>query len=183
MNCCQFQEKMSERLDEVLVNDEAASFDAHASQCDSCQREWQEFAQSWELLASLPALEPSPLFRAQVWDKLRQDPPRQPVSSLWLRLRHWLAGGLVTASALALVLHMGSSLATKPLQEAPVLASQELPQMGSYDWDPSFEVLPNVDYLAEESSAWEASPLPLGQMSHDYLAQAESALDETLEEN
>ena len=100
-----------------------------------------------------------------------------------MRLRHWLAGGLVTASALTLFLNLGPSLATKPVQEPPVLATLEMPRMGSYDWDPSFELLPNVDYLAEESGVWEATPLPLGQMSHDYLAHAESALDETLEEH
>ena len=183
MKCCHFQEMMSERLDQVLASAETVEFDTHAAECASCQQVWQEFTQSWELLATLPELEPSHLFQAQVWDKLRQDPPRQPVASLWRRIRQWVTGGLVTASALALVLQLGNSVANRPTQKAPVLATLEMPRMGAYDWDPSVELLTEVDYLAEESTAWEATPLPLGQMSHDYLAQAESALDETLEEN
>lgn len=189
MKCDNYSEWMSERLDGALDNERAQRLDSHLENCSECRREWRELEQSWQMLGQLPELEPSPLFRAQVWEKIRLAPP--PQLSLWSRWRGLWAGAGVALAGLALTLSFGSSLLAVPSSPAPaVIASAsptqveiedevELPRMALSDWDASVNEMPDFDYTESESTSLD--PLPLGDLSHEYLAWSDSALDETLE--
>ena len=102
MKCAQAQECMSEKLDRRLDARRSLQLDGHLQDCSACREEWVALSESWELLGSLPQLEPSPLFRAQVWEKIRQD--KAPAT--W-SFRRWLGGlglslaGLVTLMGVA----------------------------------------------------------------------------------
>lgn len=174
MKCAQAQECMSEKLDDALDAARSQQFDQHLHGCSTCQQEWQALQQSWELLATLPELEPSPLFRAQVWEKIRQD--KAPSSWSW---RSWLGGLGLSLAGLALCLKLTAvAPLASPTLPPPVRpeTSQSLAAGELQEWDASLEVLPSLDSVV----AHEESPLavlPLGDLSHDYFA-----MDKTLEE-
>jgi anti-sigma factor RsiW len=170
MKCPQAQEWMSEKLDGALDATRSQRLDQHLYDCSGCHQEWRELQQSWELLGRLPELQPSPLFRAQVWEKIRQD----KVPTIW-SVRRWLGGLGLTLAGFALCFK---------LTAAPPLASPTLPppqvsvnlSAGELqEWDAGLEIVPSLDSLI----ALEESPLtavPLGDFSHDYFA-----MDDTLE--
>ena len=185
MKCCQAQEWMSERLDGVLEPARSQLLDQHLAGCPECAQEWIALAASWKLLGSLPELEPSPLFRARVWEKIRLAPP--PQRSPWPALRSWWAG-LAVAAALALVVGLGyhrpeiqPSAAPTQLAANAAAPRRSLPAEpidSTQGWD-SFEVIPSVDILAQEDPLDEQ--VSLGVMSDDYLACSQKVLDDTLE--
>lgn len=173
MKCQQAQEWMSERLDGVLEEPRLRRLEEHLGQCSVCALEWKELQASWELLGQLPEMEPGPLFRAKVWEKIRLEPT--PSRTLWSVWRRWI-GGVAVAAGLVLAVNLFSTPpATTPAPPAPaVVAAAPVPE-----WDVDFEVIPSIDALAQEEPLDES--LPLGHLSDDYLACSELALDETLE--
>ena len=173
MKCAQAQECMSEKLDRRLDAQRSLQLDGHLQDCSACREEWVALSESWELLGSLPQLEPSPLFRAQVWEKIRQD--KAPAT--W-SFRRWLGGlglslaGLVVCLNLSATTPLATPTLPPPVQKemAQNLAAGEL-----QEWDASLEVLPSLGTVANDDSALAA--LALGDLSHDYFA-----MDDALEE-
>lgn len=178
MKCEQMQEWMSERLDNELEDARLRVLDKHIEACADCCEEWQLLQASWEALGDMPELEPSPLFRAQVWEKLRHEPAREGSWAWWRRLVLPLM-----ATAACMTLAVGLWRTPSPRAEAPVAAveMQEIPELALQDWDTEVELMPDIETLAAEQPPTEES-VSLGTLSHDYLAEAQSALDETLEE-
>lgn len=174
MKCTQAQEWFSEKLDGALDPARAAQLEGHLMDCADCQSEWAALSQSWELLGSLPEISPSPLFRAQVWEKIRQEPTPAPVWSL----KRWLSGLGLSLAGLMLCLKLTAPppLAT-PTLPPPSLAvsNQTLAANELQEWDASVEVMPGLDSVSKEDSP--LASLPLGDLSHDYFA-----MDEKLEE-
>jgi len=169
VKCSQAQEWLSEKLDDSLDATRAAQLDGHLHDCAACRREWEGLRESWELLGTLPELEPSPLFRAQVWEKIRHD--KAPAS--W-NFKRWLAGLSLSLASLAVCLNLSASapLATPtlppPMQKelAQNLAAGEL-----QEWDASVEIVPSLEAVAEDDSP--LAVVPLGDLSHDYFGPLE----------
>lgn len=174
MKCAQAQEWMSEKLDQALQSDRSAQLDQHLHDCPQCREEWAALRESWELLGTLPELEPSPLFRAQVWEKIRNE--KEPAAA-W-SLKRWLSGLGLTLAGVALCFRLTAPapLATPTLPVSPhTEVAQSIGAGELQEWDASVEVLPAFDSVADEDSP--LASLPLGDLSHDYFA-----MDETLEE-
>lgn len=176
MRCQQAQEWMSERLDGVLEPARESGLEQHLHQCAACQQEWQELQTSWDLLGQLPELEPSPLFRAQVWEKLRQQP--EPATVAWPWWRRCLGGLALGAAGLALCLNLYPKNVPSAGPSAPLAVV--VPAVEVEEWDPSFEVLPSVDALAQDAPVVER--LPLGDLSDNYFAFSDASLDPAQEE-
>ncbi|MBX3171294.1 MAG: zf-HC2 domain-containing protein [Candidatus Eremiobacteraeota bacterium] len=173
MKCTQAQEWMSEKLDQALDRQRADRLDEHFQDCSQCRQEWQALRESWELLGILPELEPSPLFRARVWEKIRHD-QKAPA---W-NFKRWLGGLGLSLAGLALCLNFSANapLATPTLPPpAPKELAQNLAAGELQEWDARVEVIPSLEAVAREDSPLTA--MPLGDLSHDYFA-----LDDTLEE-
>lgn len=178
MKCEQMQEWMSERLDGELDDQRTHILETHLKTCSDCEQEWQLLEASWEAIGDLPELEPSPLFRAQVWEKLRHEPARE---GSWVWWRRLLLPLVATAACMTLAVGLFRAPST-PEAPAPIAAQmQEIPELALQDWQTEVELMPDLASLAVDENAAEESALPLGTLSHDYLAEAESALDETLE--
>ncbi|MBS2034292.1 zf-HC2 domain-containing protein [bacterium] len=174
MKCNQAQEWMSEKLDHALDAQRDLQLERHLHDCAQCQSEWIALSQSWELLGSLPELSPSPLFRAQVWEKIRHD---QAPAPLW-SLKRWLSGLGLSLAGLMLCFRLTAPppLATPTLPPpTPAVATQSLAASELQEWDASVEVMPGLDSVAQDDSP--LASLPLGDLSHDYFA-----MDEKLEE-
>lgn len=182
MNCQLAQEWMGEKLDGQLPPDRLAQLDAHLEGCASCLNEWKGLESSWDLLGSLPELEPGPLFRAQVWEKIRLEPPTPARPSWTLAWRRWLVALSAAAACAVGVVRLSAPvpLATPTATPGLTLEQDILPQ-GVQELG-SLEVIPPLESLAQEDDGLETS-MPLGDLSHDYLAMSHDAVDETLEEN
>lgn len=178
MNCQRAQEQMSERLDGLLAGQQAQAFEAHLQGCALCRQEWAELEASWRLLGQLPELEPGPLFRARVWEKIRQQPDSAP--SMW-NWRSWLVPALTFG-----VLLLGWQFLVRPPRPEPgatpsATLAVEVARPDFDEWNLEVEVLPPMGALAESQRAVD-DVVPLGDLSHDYLAHGSDALDEMLEE-
>jgi hypothetical protein len=174
MKCAQAQEWMSEKLDQALENTRSAQLDQHLQDCPQCREEWVALRESWEMLGTLPELEPSPLFRARVWEKIRHD--KAPAAA-W-SLKRWLSGLGLTLAGVALCCKLTAPppLATPTLPLTPHHETAQSVGAGELqEWDASVEAMPGFDSMAGEDSP--VANLPLGDLSHDYFA-----MDETLEE-
>ncbi len=173
MKCAQAQEWMSEKLDEALDPQRSAQLDGHIQNCPSCCHEWQTLRESWELLGTLPELEPSPLFRARVWEKIRH----QPAPASW-SFKRWFGGLGLSLAGLALCLNFSAQapLATPTLPPpTPKELAQNLAAAELQEWDASLEVLPSLEAVTRDDSP--LATVPLGDLSQDYFA-----MDATLEE-
>jgi anti-sigma factor RsiW len=178
MKCEQMQEWMSERLDGELEEVRSQQLDRHLEACSDCRQEWQLLETTWQAVGEVPELEPGPLFRAQVWAKLRHEPPREGSWSWWRRLVLPL---VATAACMTLAVGLFRTPATPAAPAAVAVEMQEIPDLALQDWQTEVELMPDLASLAEKDPPVEDTTLPLGTLSHDYLAEAESALDETLE--
>ena len=169
MKCAQAQEWLSEKLDDSLDGARSTQLNSHLHDCAACRQEWEALRESWQLLGTLPELEPSTLFRAQVWEKIRHD--KAPAG--W-SFKRWLAGLSLSLASLALCLNLsaGTPLATPTL---PPPTQQELAQNLAagelQEWDASVEVLPSLEAVAQDDSPLAA--VPLGDLSHDYFGALE----------
>lgn len=169
---------MSERLDGLLGEQAEQALEAHLQGCASCRQEWTDLEVSWRLLGQLPELEPGPLFRARVWEKIRQQPQASP--AIW----NW-KGWLVPALALGFLLlgwrHIARSPLPEPAATPSAVVALEVARPEFDEWNLEVELLPPLGALAESQRAVD-DVVPLGDLSHDYLAHSSDALDEMLEE-
>lgn len=79
MNCQKFQDALSEYTDGTLEPAEREAFCQHRDTCASCREELSLFEGALAALdEGFPELEPSPLFSAKVWERIRQEPPARP---------------------------------------------------------------------------------------------------------
>lgn len=183
MNCEQVQEWMCERLDGVLDGEPFRRFEQHLQSCPDCRQQWEDYQASWELLGELPQLEPSPLFRAKVWERIRLEP--QPASPWWLPLRRWLAPAALASALMLGVVCLPRSLTPAPDTDTEIqLASRPAPlDLVPQEMAPTLEVgvMPSLEELDRQEDPL-LEPVALGDLSNDYLAFAGEALDDTLEE-
>lgn len=66
MKCEKAQELFSEYYEGTLERPMAVALERHIAECLECEREYTTFSTTWEMLSSLPAVEPPPGFATQV---------------------------------------------------------------------------------------------------------------------
>jgi hypothetical protein len=126
--------------EEALTEAEREGLANHLATCEDCAMERELFLDSWSALDDVEEeLEPCPLLRAKVWEKIRQE--ECTVKPLLPNLleetdRSW-RGHMVklTAAAAAIMLGFGVGRAIRPHENmaGPSLAAQESSQSGSLD--------------------------------------------------
>jgi anti-sigma factor RsiW len=86
-------------LDHAMDGPAAARIKDHLNACAECRAEEQALAASWNALAALAPIEPSPDFRARFWARIRREEDEAAYS--WRRLAPLFAGfaGLWAAGA------------------------------------------------------------------------------------
>lgn len=73
MNCKQVQEFLPAYMDAALEPEAAAGVRTHLSACTACRQEEKLLSLTWDALGALPAIEPSPNFRARFWERVRRE--------------------------------------------------------------------------------------------------------------
>ncbi|MEW6282196.1 MAG: zf-HC2 domain-containing protein [Candidatus Eremiobacterota bacterium] len=181
MKCQEYQERVCEFLDGALAPAEAAAFEAHTAACPECRQELEMMRQTLDSLDAWPELEPGPTFVARVWERIREEPVRQP--SLWELVVHWMAGHRSMMSLATLVVLLGAALVLVPpvlqgRQEVEVAYSEILPADSALG---QVEVLPEVPDLELALLDWDATDDPslpgVGEMNDPLLDQAEQILE------
>ena len=94
MNCDHICEKLTAFLDGALTPSEAADVSAHLRVCTACHDEKLVLSKTWDMLAVLEPIEPSPDFRVRFWERVRQEEERKRSWLWWPRLVPTLAGAL-----------------------------------------------------------------------------------------
>ncbi len=125
---------------------------AHLAICPDCRVDRELLLESWTALDDLdpePSIEPCPLLRAKVWEKIREEgyckEASDPLSCLLDRTRLWrtpLVRLTAAAAALMLGFGLGRSVRSTPVQAAPhpvgqvgkaVILDQTLLELASQD--------------------------------------------------
>lgn len=83
MRCEQVQERLSEYLEGLLDHENRTAVQGHLFSCSRCQAEAQALAQSIQVVAELPPVEPPPGFSQKVMACIREEAERP---RLWQRL-------------------------------------------------------------------------------------------------
>ena len=106
MNCQDFQDRLSEFTDGTLTPTEREAFCQHRDACESCHEELSLFQDALAAVdGAFPELEPSPMFVAKVWDRIRQEPaPRPGWRESLAALLRWRPSTKLTLAFASLVL-------------------------------------------------------------------------------
>lgn len=76
--CSSFEDLLFEP-EEELSDDECSKLAKHIEKCENCRQERELFLESWSALDEFePELEPCPLIRAKVWEKIREEEQLPP---------------------------------------------------------------------------------------------------------
>lgn len=73
MDCAKIREQLVAYLDEELSPQEKAACESHLETCPLCRKEKEILECTWQLLDAIPSTEPSPVFRARFWERVRQE--------------------------------------------------------------------------------------------------------------
>ncbi|MGE0489499.1 MAG: anti-sigma factor [Vulcanimicrobiota bacterium] len=151
-----------------LEADETQQVEAHLEKCAECQHELDLLIAAWEALDAWEGLEPSPTFRAQVWEKLRHE----PVKTGWgERLEGWFGIRLAAGASMLITGFLVGSMLT-----APPAALEETPS-------PAAPVSAPVNLARGQSSPLDADLLMtlsaprIGRVSTPLLDVADQAWD------
>jgi hypothetical protein len=66
MRCDKAQEIFSDNLEGTIERPMAIAFESHLAECPQCARDYSTFKTTWEMLETLPAVEPPPGFATDV---------------------------------------------------------------------------------------------------------------------
>lgn len=73
MDCSKIQEQLVAYLDGELGLQEKAECQSHLAGCLLCREEKETLERTWRLLEAASSIEPSSVFRARFWEKVRQE--------------------------------------------------------------------------------------------------------------
>ncbi|MGD0061573.1 MAG: zf-HC2 domain-containing protein [Verrucomicrobiia bacterium] len=83
MSCQTVRDQFDQRLDGRLSGAKQAAFEAHLAACSSCRREWEAYANAWQVLARDEGIEPSFGFAERTVRRLNE--PRVDARPWWWR--------------------------------------------------------------------------------------------------
>ena len=88
MKCESIREDLSAYHDGELSDRAAAVVEQHLSGCQGCREELGRIAKVWDLLGTLPVVQPSKDFKARFWEKVRREEERQGLWD-WISFPSW----------------------------------------------------------------------------------------------
>ena len=117
MKCKEVQKSLSVYQDGRLNPDQEISLKDHLSGCAACQKEERALSEVRSALKSLESVEPSPDFKARLWERIRQEEELE--KNPWMRLMHmrheqrYLARPAFALTSLILAAWLGTLAALK----------------------------------------------------------------------
>ena len=141
MSCQTIREQFDNRLDGRLSGSEQIAFDAHLAGCADCRREWEAYANVWQVLAHDKGIEPGFGFAERTLRRLTEQPV--VVRPWWWQPSIRLATVATAAVVVALAAWIGHER-TVGSKRAEIYAGV---QEGDYLED--YDVIANLDQLKE----------------------------------
>lgn len=123
--CSSFEDLLFEP-EEELSREDCSKLAKHIEKCQDCRQERELFLESWSALDEFePELEPCPLIRAKVWEKIREE-EQLPPPLIEAETAESFNKALQTLSlaGLALILGFGLGRGIRPGPEAPLALEQ-----------------------------------------------------------
>lgn len=183
--CETIQERLPAYSEDDLPASERQQVEAHLEKCEACQKELQLLERAWDVLGCWegPQLkaEPDPIFRARVWEKIRQAPPPTLFERLFGGSRP--VGQAASAVAVGLVA-MAAFFGAQPAQEpATVATSPDVvsPEAVVLSSEP-FEFRPDsLEYSPVDAElSIELATMDIGRLSDDWMDVSNDVLDQAL---
>jgi hypothetical protein len=92
MKCREFKKYLGEYVDGDLSDPLKVDFQSHLQLCESCRKSYEAVAGAWEVMNTLPPMEPSPAFVSRFWTKVARQGERkrslaQVYSNIFLKKR------------------------------------------------------------------------------------------------
>jgi len=141
MSCQTIIEQFGDRLDGRLSAAEQAAMEAHLAGCADCRREWEAYANAWQVLARDPGIEPSFGFAERTLRRLAERPSRVHWWS-WRPSIRW-AVLAATVAAVAVTTWVGHERAVGRKHAEVYARVQQADYLEDYD------VIANLDQLKE----------------------------------
>jgi hypothetical protein len=159
MVCGEIVARLPAMEDGALSLTTMATLHAHLDACTSCAAEQRALERTWDLLDSLPGVEPSPTFVARFWQRVHRPSVWQRVGGWWERALVPAVRGLASApmrgAAMAMVVMLvvltSSTFTPRPNPPSDLQRSPESPEVVSAPVPPAVEeielkpVLPHMD--------------------------------------
>lgn len=126
-DCCSSYEDLLFEPEEELSQADSLRLASHIELCEACREERELFLESWSALEDFePDLEPTPLVRARVWEKIREE-EKLPPPLIEAETAESFATLLqkLTVAGVALILGFGLGRGLRPTSpgtEVPVTA-------------------------------------------------------------
>ena len=142
MSCQTIRVQFDNRLDGQLSGSEQTAFEVHLSGCADCRREWETYANVWQVLARDEGIEPSFGFAERTLRRLAEQPV---VDRPWWSWRPSIR--LATLATMAVVVALSTWVwheRSVERKRADVYAGV---QEGDYLED--YDVIANLDQLKE----------------------------------
>jgi predicted anti-sigma-YlaC factor YlaD len=139
MSCQTLREQFDNRLDGRLSGPEQIAFDAHLAGCADCRREWEAYANVWQVLARDKGIEPSFGFAERTLRRLTEQPI--VVRPWWWRPPIRYAALATTVIVVALAIWVGHER-TVGRNRAKIYA-----QVQEGDYLEDYDVIANLDQL------------------------------------
>lgn len=178
-DCCSSYEDLLFEPEEDLSQADSLRLAQHIEVCEACREERDLFLESWSALDEFePELEPSPLIRAKVWEKIREEeqlPP--PLLEIETETAESFASFFqkLTIAGVALLLGFGLGRGMQtpaPPTEAPIASqSVQASESGQDDFiDPAMIELASQEGYSVEIFPESTEFTPLDQEMRTALA-------------
>lgn len=182
-SCKSIQERLPAYSEDDLSAAEREAVDCHLGECEECRRELDLLIRAWDTLDLLgEELEPSALFRARVWERIRQEPPPTVFERFfgWLSPRFGQVGATMAAGVVVVSFMFGS----QPAADPPVVATT--PDQIPYDAvvlsrDPfRFRPVSREYSPIDPELSIELTMMDIGNLSDPWMHASNDVLDQSL---
>jgi Putative zinc-finger len=160
MSCEKISKRLVSYLDGRAGAKEREEVEAHLKLCAECRERAEEFRRLWEVMAEVPAVEPSVTFDARLRQRIAAEP--RPKAWTWLLPSPRFAATLVLLIGLSVFVSLRRDQPATPAN--PAVNSEEQFQMikdlGVLE---NYDVLSNFDALSDLPAAQQTSDQPAQQ--------------------
>ncbi len=165
MECSEIKRLLPLFVDDALEPEQRTDIQVHLSSCPECQKEFQAYRRSWEILDEAPELEPDPAYMSRFWTNLGLRTPWYHTAGEFLRNKVmapriapvWMTACLLLVLSVFIarqywqIQETEMLLTSLPLEEVELIDNIEIAE--NYEIIEDLEVLENLEVL----EVWETS--------------------------
>lgn len=160
MSCEKISKNLVSYLDGRASERERGEVEAHLKACAECRERVAEFRRLWEVMAEVPAAEPSFGFDARLRQRIAAEP--RPKAWAWLVPSPRLAASVALLVGLAVFVSLRRNQPVTPANSA-VNSEEQFQMINNLGVLENYDVLSNFDALSDLPAAQQTSGQPAQQ--------------------